>query len=375
MRALVTGAGGFVGNHVARVLLEAGHDVRALLLPREPRTNLEGLDLEIVTGDVTDRGSVDAAMRDVDAVFHLAAIYALWLRDPERMWRVNVDGTRNILESARERGARVVHTSSIARFGGQGKGGRATESSAFRLGLTGDAYSISKNAAHELAVRAAAARQDVVIAAPCGPIGPGDVAPTPTGKLLIACLSMPVVTVTETVTNFIDVRDVALGHLRAFERGARGDVFLLGNRDLRLGELAKIALRALGHGHRRVIEVPRALAHAAGHAALALAELTGKTPLLTPAAVRIAEVGLAADASHAIAALDLPCTPIETSIADALAWFDAHGYLRASRSRRGAAADRSARREHASRCPSVEGAPAGRPSERTAGPGAGLGRA
>lgn len=327
MRALVTGAGGFVGNHVVRVLLEAGHEVRALVLPREPRTNLAGLDAEIVTGDVTDRGSVEAAMRGVDAVFHLAAIYALWLRDPERMWRVNVEGTANVLDAARARGARVVHTSSIARFGGQGRGARATEASAFRLGLTGDAYSISKNAAHELAVRAAAAGQDVVIAAPCGPIGPGDVAPTPTGRLLIACLSLPVVTVTDTVTNFIDVRDVALGHLRAFERGARGETFLLGHRDLRLAELARIALRTLGRAQRPVVEVPRALAHLAGHAALALADMTGKTPLLTPAAARIADVGLAADASHAIAALDLRCTPIERSIADALAWFDAHGYL------------------------------------------------
>lgn len=328
MKALVTGAGGFVGNHVARVLLEAGHEVLALLLPREPRTNLEGLDVEIAIGDVTDRASLVSAMRDVDAVFHLAAIYALWLRDTERMWRVNVDGTRNVLELARERGLRVVHTSSIARFGGQGRGARATEASPFRLGLTGDPYSISKNAAHELAVRAAEAGDDVVIAAPCGPIGPGDVAPTPTGKLLLACLSMPVVTVTDSTTNFIDVRDVALGHLRAYERGRAGDVFLLGHRDLRLGELARIALRTLGHAHRPVIEVPRSLAHAAGHAAVAMTSITGRTPLLTPAAARIADVGLAADASHAIAALELPCTPIETSIADAMTWFDAHGYMR-----------------------------------------------
>lgn len=327
MKALVTGAGGFVGNHVVRALLSAGHDVRALVLPREPRTNLAGLDVEIAVGDVTSAGDVASATRGVDAVFHLAAIYALWLRDPERMWNVNVKGTANVLAAAARSGARVVHTSSIARFGGQGRGRRATEASAFRLGLTGDRYSISKNAAHELAVRAAREGQDVVIAAPCGPIGPGDVAPTPTGKLLLACLSLPIVTVTATRTNFIDVRDVALGHLRAFERGARGDVFLLGHRDLSLAELARMALRVLGRD-RPIVEVPALAAHAAGALSVALTRLTGRAPLLTPEAARIADLGLAADCSHAIRTLELPCTPIERAVEDSLAWFATHGYLR-----------------------------------------------
>jgi dihydroflavonol-4-reductase len=347
MKALVTGAGGFVGNHVVRALLAAGHDVRALVLAREPRTNLEGLDVEIAVGVVSSLRQVETAMRGVDAVFHLAAIYALWLRDPERMWDVNVNGTANVLAAAKSTGARVVHTSSIARFGGQGAGRRATEASAFRLGLTGDRYSISKNAAHELAVRAASEGQDVVIAAPCGPIGPGDVAPTPTGKLLLACLSLPVVTVTPTKTNFIDVRDVALGHVRAFERGARGDVFLLGNRDLSLRELAKMALDVLGRD-RPIVEVPSFAAHAAGALSLAMTHVTGRTPLVTPAAARIGDLGLAADASHAIAALSLPCTPIEDAVAASLAWFDAHGYLPARvPARAGRSFDRAARVAHA----------------------------
>jgi dihydroflavonol-4-reductase len=166
----------------------------------------------------------------------------------------------------------------------------------------------------------------VVIAAPCGPIGPGDVGPTPTGKLLIACLSLPIVTVTRTITNFVDVRDVALAHLRAYERGARGSVYLLGHADLSLRALAEVALRVLGR-ERPIVEVPSALAHLAGHVAVRALPRLGRAPLLTPEAARIADLGLAADTSFAARALDLPGTPIETSVRDALAWFAAHGYL------------------------------------------------
>lgn len=155
MKALVTGAAGFIGAHVARQLLAAGHQVRALHRPGEDVSNLAGLALEPVAGDVTDLAGMRAAMAGCDQVFHLAAIYALWLPDPGRMRAVNVDGTATVLRAAREAGVRrVVHCSSIARFGGQGPGVRATEASRFALGPTGDAYAQSKADAHEVAVRA-----------------------------------------------------------------------------------------------------------------------------------------------------------------------------------------------------------------------------
>nr|MDQ3036268.1 NAD-dependent epimerase/dehydratase family protein [Myxococcota bacterium] len=209
IRALVTGAAGFVGGSVVRQLCEQGAEVRALVLPTDDLRNLRGLDVDIRLGDVSDRASVARAMRGVDRAFHVAAIYALWTPDRgARMRTVNVDGTRIVLEEARRAGvARVVHTSSIARFGGQGRGRRATESSPFALGPTRSVYAESKRAAHEVALEAARAGQDVVIVAPCGPLGPGDVRPTPTGRLLIECLRLPVIAVTRTVTNFIDVRD------------------------------------------------------------------------------------------------------------------------------------------------------------------------
>ena len=166
MRALVTGAAGFIGSNVVRALLAEGHDVRALHLPREDVRNLRGLDVERFAGDVTDRARMREAARGRDVVFHLAAIYALWERAPGAMHRVNVGGTRVVLDAARDAGVRrVVFTSSIARFGGQGPGRRATETSPFALGDTGDAYSRTKQLAHEVA-REAARDLDVTIVAP-----------------------------------------------------------------------------------------------------------------------------------------------------------------------------------------------------------------
>lgn len=328
MRSVVTGAAGFVGSNVVRALLERGDEVRALVQPRDDLRNLRGLDVDVRLGDVTDAASVARAVRGVDRVFHLAAIYALWTPDRgSRMHRVNVEGTHVVLEeSARAGVARVVHTSSIARFGGQGIGQRATEQSAFALGRTGSAYAISKAEAHEVAVRAAR-DQDVVIVAPCGPIGPGDVGPTPTGRLLIECLSLPVVPVMRTTTNFVHVRDVAVGHVLAAERGARGETYLLGHRDLSLRELAGLALEVTGR-RAPIVEIPRRVARRAGAIASELADrITHRAPPVTREAIAIAELGLAADPIKAVRELGLPQTAIEAALADALEWFAREGYL------------------------------------------------
>ena len=280
MKALVTGAAGFIGSHVVRELVLAGHDVRALHLPGDDTRNLRGLAIETVAGDVTDRDSVRRAVQGCDWVFHLAAIYALWTRSPERMLRVNVDGTRIVLEeAARANVARVVHTSSIARFGGQGPGRRATEDSPFALGPTGDLYSRSKAMAHDVALQAAARGQDVVLVAPCGPIGPGDVGPTPTGRLLLTVVTMPFAAVTRTATCFAHVRDMARAHVAAAVRGERGQTYLLGSRDVELTELVRMAQRACGV-RRPIVHVPFGVASAAGHAAEMWARRTGKAPLL-----------------------------------------------------------------------------------------------
>lgn len=329
MKALVTGAAGFIGSHVVRALLADGHGVRALHLPGEDTRNLRGLAVERIEGDVTDAPAMARAVRGCDWVFHLAAVYALWEAAPGRMRRVNVEGTRIVLEAARAAGvSRVVYTSSIARFGGQGRGVRATEASPFRLGATGDVYSATKADAHDVALDFAARGLDVTIVAPTGPLGPGDVGPTPTGRLLLRCLTLPVVVVTASVVNFADVRDIARGHVLAATRGKRGATYLLGHRDVALPELARTALALTGR-RRRVIVAPFVVARVAAHAADLLADrVTRRAPLLTPAAVAIAELGLAADCSKAVVELGLPQGPLDVALHDALEWFAREGYAR-----------------------------------------------
>ena len=327
MKVLVTGAAGFIGSNVVRALIEDGHDVRALHLPRENVRNLRGLDVERMAGDVTDPDQMRTAVRGCEVVFHLAAIYALWTKDADCMRHVNVDGTRNVLVAARTEGVRrVVHTSSIARFGGQGPHADATETSAFALGATGDLYSRSKAQAHEVAVLAAR-DQDVVIVAPCGPIGPGDAGPTPTGRLLLSTVKMPVALVADTSTNFADVRDMARGIVLAAERGRRGETYLLGCRNVSLVEIARMALDALG-SRKRIVVAPFAAASIVARGLRFVADrVTRRPPLFTPEAIRIARLGLRADCTKAVRELGMPQSPIEVAVADAMAWFGREGYL------------------------------------------------
>jgi dihydroflavonol-4-reductase len=327
MKALVTGAAGFIGSSVVRALLDAGHEVRALHLPKDDLRNLDGLDIERVEGDICDRDRMIEAARGCRWVFHLAAIYSLAPHHSTLMWRVNVEGARNVLEAAKRAGAeRTVVTSSIARFGGQGRGERATESSPFGLGDTGEVYAQTKAIAHEVAIEAARAGQDVVVVCPTGPIGPGDVRPTPTGRLLLFASKLPISVVVDSASNFADVRDMARGHVLAAERGKSGEAYLLGHEDLSFADIARMAQRISGRSER-VVVVPKTAARIGARAALYWAARAKRTPLLTPAAVRVADKELRADCSKAKRELGLECGSIERALHDALEWFRRERYL------------------------------------------------
>lgn len=338
MKVLVTGGAGFIGSHVVKILLQRDYQVRVLHLPNEKLDNLaDVIDcIELQVGDITHYSQVVDAMTGCDQVIHLAAVYALWLPDQELMRRVNVNGTQNILRAAKElKLGRVVCTSSIARFGGQGidetgKVIAGTEEGPFALASTKSVYAITKAEGHEVAVNAAKAGQDVVICAPTGPVGPGDIGPTPTGKLILTVATLPLLATPDTVTNFGDVRDIALGHVLALEKGKTGETYLLGHQNVSALELVKHTMEIL-EIKKPVIPVPFFLANIGGHLALWFTRfISRKPPLITPEAVAISKLHLAADCSKAVKELGLPQTDIKVSLTDALIWFSENGYIRQS---------------------------------------------
>ncbi|WP_312057876.1 NAD-dependent epimerase/dehydratase family protein [Acinetobacter courvalinii] len=332
MKALVTGGAGFIGSHIVRTLLNENYEVRVLHLPQEKLSNLEGLDVELIAGDITDPIKMDKAVEGCDLVFHTAAIYALWLPKPELMRKVNVEGTRIVLNAAKKAGIkRVVYTSTGACFAGQPKGIQATEQSPFALGATGDAYVLTKFEAHQIALQFAAGGLDVVIVCPTGPIGPQDIAPTPTGKLLLTIAQMPALAVPAAINNMIDVRDVAKGHVLAAEKGIAGETYILGNRDLDGVAMAETVHHLLGIW-RPVITIPNLIegvsSQLAGHAALWVTQhITYKAPLVTPSAAKIGQLGTSFNCAKAVQQLGLPQTPVEIAVRDSLQWFAANGYI------------------------------------------------
>lgn len=327
-QVLVTGGAGFIGSHVVRTLLARypGIQVRVMHLPNDNLINLRDLQVELVAGDITRRDDVERAIDGCDAVFHLAAVFALWLPDPSVMQRVNVDGTRNLFQVCLEKSvSRVVYTSTYAVFGGQGYGVLCNEQSPFRLGHS--YYSKTKYDAHQLAKDYAGKGLDIVAVCPAAPVGPGDYGPTPTGKLFIDAVSAPVNLLLKTGSNYVDVRDCALGHVLAFEKGRSGESYILGGNNHTMKEVVRKVEKVTGLKRPNLTIPPLALYPAARAATFLADHVTRKPPLLTPADLKTLRMGLWADVSKARNELGLPVRDLEDSIRDALEWFIEHGYL------------------------------------------------
>src|SRR6202165_6099014 len=229
MLVFLTGATGFLGSHVARALAGQGASLRLLVRPTSNLENLEGLSAETATGDLRDPASLDKAMSGCDVVFHVAADYRLWLRDPEEMYRSNVEGTRAILEAARKNNVRsVVYTSSVATMGFTGHGPPSDEDSPVSLADMIGHYKRSKFMAEQVALEAGRGGMHVVIVNPTTPVGEQDVKPTPTGRIVVDFLKRKFPAYVETGLNLVDVRECARGHVTALEKGKPGDRYILG---------------------------------------------------------------------------------------------------------------------------------------------------
>ncbi|MTJ81970.1 MAG: NAD-dependent epimerase/dehydratase family protein [Telmatospirillum sp.] len=324
--ALVTGATGFVGSAVARALLGAGIGVRALARKGNDRRNLAGLDVEIAEGDLTDAASLKAAIRGCDLLFHVAADYRLWVRDPGQMMRTNVDGTEALMRAALDAGvSRVVYTSSVATLG-HNQNGLSDETTPSTLADMTGPYKQSKFLAEAL-VRRMVAEEGLpaVIVNPSTPIGPGDVKPTPTGRLIVEAANGKVPAYVDTGLNIVHVDDVAAGHLLALDRGAIGERYVLGGDNLSLAGILAIIAQAAGR-RPPVVKLPRLPRYPLAVVAEAWGRMSGREPFLTLDGLRMAKWRMWFSSAKAGQDLGYRTRPAEQAIHDAYRWFRDAGY-------------------------------------------------
>jgi dihydroflavonol-4-reductase len=326
MKTLVTGGSGFIGSALVLELLRRGQAVRALVRSREHPGNLAGLDVELVEGDLLDRESQHRALEGCDRVYHLAAVYANWLRDRSLIRHTNVEGTRNLLQACLERKVeRVVYTSSTAALGAHGKT-PADESAEFNLGYTGENYFISKYQAEQVALKFASKGLPVVIVNPTNPLGPRDIKPTPTGGLIINLLKGRLPGYVDGGINVVDVDDVAVGHVLAMEKGQPGAKYILGNANFSIREYFQM-IAEVGGGKAPSMKIPLPVAVATAYLYEAIAAITQKPPLTTPGWVKVGSRYLFWNPTKAIRELGLPQTPVRDGMQKAIAWFRENGYL------------------------------------------------
>jgi dihydroflavonol-4-reductase len=314
---LVTGASGFLGWHVARVLIERGHRVRALV---RPGSRVAGLDVEIATGDLRDAASLERAVEGCGLLFHVAADYRLWAKDPGDLYRSNVDGTRNLLGAARQAGVeRVVYTSTVGCIGVP-HDGIGDETTAVSLEDMAGAYKRSKFQAEQVALEFARAGLPIVIVNPTAPVGDHDVKPTPTGKIVLDFLNGAMPAFIDTGLNIVDVRDTAEGHVLACERGRPGERYILGSENLTLAQiLAKLA-RITGR-KAPTTKLPYAVAYCAGACSTAWAAMTGKPPRVPLDAVRMAKKKMWVTHQKAARELGFAPGPADQALKCAVDWF------------------------------------------------------
>jgi dihydroflavonol-4-reductase len=327
MRALVSGATGFVGAAVARGLLREGWTVRVLVRDGSDRSNLRELALEIAVGDLTDQASLTRAMQGCGALFHVAADYRLGARDPSLLYLTNVEGTRNILQAARRAGVeRTVYTSSVATMGIPPDGSPGDEQTPVGLAAMIGHYKRSKFLAEQAALEAARAGQSVVIVNPSTPVGPGDVKPTPTGQVVLDAAAGRMPAYVDTGLNIVHVDDVAAGHLLAYHRGRAGERYILGGEDLTLKEILAHIARLTGRKPPS-IRLPYAAVLPIAYLAEAWAKVSGRSGRVTLEGVRMSRKRMFFSSAKAIRELGYSWRPPAQAFNDAVRWYRERGLL------------------------------------------------
>jgi len=327
MKALVTGATGFVGSHVARVLAEKGAELRVLVRSSSNLKNIEGLNAERVVGDLRDADSLEKAMSGCDAVFHVAADYRLWVDDPEQMYKANVEGTRALLKAAKESGVRrVVYTSSVATMGFISNGHLADENSPVSLDNMIGPYKRSKFMAEQLAMEAGRKEMDVVTVNPTTPVGDHDIKPTPTGRIVVDFLKKKFPAYVDTGLNLVDVDECARGHVEAFEKGQSGERYILGGENLTLKQILD-KLGAITGLPSPTIKIPYVVALAAGVVdEVFTGRIMGKEPRATIDAVRMGKKKMFVTSAKAERELGWRQVSVDNALQRAVDWFRANGY-------------------------------------------------
>lgn len=329
-KVLITGATGFIGNHVTRLCLEKGDDVRVMVMPGENRSPLDGMDVEIVEGNLLDPPSLQRAVQGATHLYHLAAMFAVWTKDPDLHFKINVDGARAMLSAALAAGVeKVVFTSSIAAIGINADGTWATEDTAFNAWPWASEYILSKFISHQMVKGMVSDGLPVTMVMPGLPFGPGDRAPTPTGTMIISTLKGKMKNYWDGGVCAVDVRDVAAGHVLAMEKGRIGESYILANAEGNMSnrEFLQLIGRVGGVENVARSEVSAGTMLRVAKLAELWSKLTGKAPITTYKNTVFALQHPYVNPARAVAELGLPQTPIETAVADSVAWFREHGYV------------------------------------------------
>jgi dihydroflavonol-4-reductase len=327
MRAFVTGGTGFIGSSVVRTLLERSVGVRALCRSGSDRRNLDGLDVEIVEGDLQDPASLKKGMAGCELVFHVGALYSFWVRPRRLIYDVNVEGTRSVFDAARTAGIeRIVYTSSVAALGLRADGQPADETTETSLDQVVGDYKKSKYLAEQVALEYAK-ELPIVIVNPSFPVGPRDVKPTPTGQTILDFLNRKMPAYIETGMNVVDVEDVALGHWLAAEKGRVGERYILGGENVTMKRMLDLLSEITGLPSPR-LRVPYRPILALSYLNAAFCRIFPRiTPRMTPETIRMSSHYMYFDPSKAVRELGFPQTPARDALAKAVEWYRENGYI------------------------------------------------